>query len=53
MAVAVFDWYSEPLDALAECEDGREVGGGSADERGWRDGGTETKEPKSSDGLRA
>ena len=49
MVVAVFGWFSELLDASAECEDGMEVDGGSDDERGSRDGATETKVPKSSE----
>jgi hypothetical protein len=51
MVVVVCGWREEPLDALAEWEEER-VDGGSADERGWRDAGTETKTLMSSDGLR-
>jgi hypothetical protein len=37
-------WSSEPLYAVAEYEDKGEVDGRSTDERGWRDGGAETRE---------
>jgi hypothetical protein len=49
MAVAVFGWFSELLDASTECEEGMEADGGSDDERGSRDGATKTKVSKSSD----
>jgi hypothetical protein len=44
MVVAALGWYLESLGVSAECEDKREVDGRSTDERGSRDGGTQTKD---------